>query len=123
MTFNIKWEKKGVCVRFRGVVTAQELIDSNNYLISDVNFDIIDYQIFDLLEIEDFKVTPYDISIIGSIDKSQTEFKKDMKVAIVTQDDYVKDIIKEYEEIMIGSNWITKIFDNYESALKWARSK
>ena len=56
MTFNINWYKKGVYVKFRGIVTAQDLIDANNYVISNVNFETIDYQIFDFLFIEILKL-------------------------------------------------------------------
>ena len=123
MTFNINWDKKGVYVKFRGIVTPQDLIDANNYVISNANFESIDYQIFDFLHIEDFKISFYDITIIASMDKSQTEFIKDMKVAIVTQDDYVREITTEYDQFMAGSNWITKIFTSFETAEEWVKSK
>lgn len=123
MTFNINWYKKGVYVKFRGVVTPQDLIDANNYVISNANFESIDYQIFDFLHIDDFKISSYDITIIASMDKSQTEFIKDMKVAIVTQNDYVREITTEYDQFMAGSNWITRVFTSYESAKEWVKSK
>ena len=123
MTFNINWDKEGVYLKFRGVVTAQDLIDANNYIISNGKFDSIDYQIFDFLHIDDFKITPYDITIVGTMDKSQTEFNKNMKVGIITQDDYVKEIISEYEKIMEGSDWITKIFPDMENARLWIKEK
>jgi hypothetical protein len=119
MTFNIKWDKKGAYIKFRGTVNAQDLIDANNYLISNANFEGINYQIFDFLNIEDFKITSFDISIVGVMDKSQSEFNKEMKVAILTQDDYVREITREYEELMEGSNWTTKVFDNMTSAKQW----
>lgn len=121
MTFNINWDKKGAYVKFRGIVTAQDLIDANNYLISNANFERISYQIFDFLNIEDFKITSFDISIIGVMDKSQTEFKNEMKIAILTQDDNVKVITGEYDQLMSGSNWVTKIFADLESAKKWVK--
>lgn len=123
MTFNINWDKKGVYIKFRGVVTAQDLIDANNYVISNANFELINYQIFDFLTIENFKITSYDINIIGVMDKSQTDFKKEMKVAIITEDDYVKKITSEYDQIMSGSNWITKTFSTFEDAKAWSISK
>jgi len=122
MTFNIKWSKKGAYVKFHGVVNAQDLIDANNYLISNVNFEGINYQIFDFKNIEDFKITSFDISIIGVMDKSQTEFKKEMRVAIVTTDDYVREITREYKELMEESSWITKVFDDIENAKLWVRA-
>ncbi len=119
MTFSINWDKNGVYVKFRGVVNAQDLIDANNYVISNANFESINYQIFDFLDIEKFKITSYDISIIGIMDKSQTSVKEEMKVAIVTQSDYIKEITTEYDQIMLGSNWETRIFPSYETALEW----
>ncbi len=119
MTFNINWDKNGVYVKFRGIVNAQDLIDANNYVISNANFESINYQIFDFLDIEEFKITSYDISIIGIMDKSQTNVKEEMKVAIVTQSDYIKEITTEYDQIMSGSNWETRIFPSYETALEW----
>jgi len=122
MTFNITWDKKGAYIKFRGVVNAQDLIDANNYLISNVNFDGINYQIFDFLNIDDFKITSFDISIIGVMDKSQTEFKKEMRVAIVTQNDYVREITREYKELMKESTWVTKVFDDIEIAKQWVKA-
>jgi len=61
MTFNIKWGKKAVHVKFRGIVTAQDLIDANNYLISNSEFENIHNQIFDFLDISDFLITKEDI--------------------------------------------------------------
>lgn len=123
MTFNINWDKNGVYVKFRGVVNAQDLIDANNYVISNANFESINYQIFDFLDIEKLKITSYDISIIGIMDKSQTSVKEKMKVAIVTQSDYIKEITTEYDQIMLGSNWETRIFPSYETALEWVSIK
>ena len=63
MTFNINWAKKGVYIKFRGVVSSQDLIDANNYVISNGKFDTIDYQIFDFLDIDDFKITHFHIGL------------------------------------------------------------
>ena len=123
MTFNINWDKEGVYLKFRGVVNAQDLIDANNYLISNARFESITYQIFDFLDIDDFKVTSFDISIIATIDKSQTEFKKEMKIAILTRDETVKEITKEYDQQMIGSGWITKRFEDVNAAREWTKEK
>ena len=123
MTFNINWDKEGVYVKFRGKVTARDLIDANNYVISNAQFDIIDYQIFDFLQIDEFNISSYDITIIGTMDKSQSDFKKDMKIAIITQDDYVRGVFTEYDQLLIGTNWITKIFSSVDNARLWLKEK
>lgn len=123
MTFNINWDQYGVYVKFRGIVTAQDLIDANNYLISNKNFEDINYQIFDFINIDGFNITKEDIQIVGTMDKSQSDFKKEMKVAIVTQDNKVRDITAEYEQLMEGSRWKTKIFDDVDNARKWCLQK
>lgn len=121
MTFNINWDKKGVYVKFRGDVTAQDLIDANNYVISNAKFEAINYQIFDFLHIDNFTVTSYDINIIGTMDRGQIDFKEKMKVAIVTQDDHVIEITKEYEQLMDGTQWETKILPSFEDAKEWVK--
>ena len=123
MTFNIKWGKKVVHVKFRGIVNAQDLIDANNYLISNSEFENIHNQIFDFLDITDFLITKEDIEIIAGMDKAQSEWNKVMKVAIVTNDIAVTEITKEYKKKMEGSGWITQIFNDAIEAQEWILSE
>lgn len=123
MTFNINWDKEGVYVKFRGVVTAQDLIDANNYVLSNANFESINYQIFDFLRIDDFKITSHDITLVAMMDKSQTESKEEMKIAILTTNNYVKEIASEYDQFMIGSDWKTQTFETAEAAKEWVNKK
>ena len=51
MTFTIQWKKNGVFITFKGIVQSQTLIDANNYLLSNADFDSLDYQIFDFSNI------------------------------------------------------------------------
>jgi len=122
MTFNIKWDKKIVHVKFRGIVTAQDLIDANNYLISNAEFENIHNQVFDFIDITDFLITKEDIEIIATMDKAQAEWNKTMKVAIVTNDDLVKSITSEYEKHLKDTGWITQIFKDSKSANAWIKS-
>ena len=123
MTFNIKWHKKGVFLKFRGIVNSQDLIDANNYLISNANFETIDYQVFDFSEIDDFQITVYDMAIIGSMDKSQAEFNKKMKVAVITNDNYVKELTTEYNTFMKRTDWVSRVFNDNETAKKWINAE
>ena len=122
MTFNINWDKKGVYLKFRGVFTPQDLIDANNYVLSNANFESIKYQIFDFLHIDEFEITSLDITIVATMDKSQTETTEEMKIAILTQNDYVKKIVSEYDQFMEGSSWETQIFETIETAKAWVNS-
>lgn len=122
MTFNINWDKNGVYVKFRGNVTPQDLIDANNYVISNAKFESIEYQIFDFLHIDEFLITSYDITIIGTMDKGQVDFKEKMKVAILSQDDHVIEITKEYEQLMDGTSWETNIMTNIDDAREWVNA-
>jgi len=122
MTFNINWDKEGVYVKFRGVVTAQDLIDANNYVLSNANFESIGYQIFDFLHIDEFNVTSDDINIVATMDRSESENTEEMKIAILTKGNYVKKITLEYDQFMVESKWETKIFDTIELAKKWIKS-
>lgn len=122
MTFNIKWGKKVVYVKFRGIVTAQDLIDANNYLISNSEFENIHNQIFDFDEITGFFISKGDIEMIAAMDKAQAEWNKEMKVAVVTTDEQVIEINKKYKKILEGSGWEIKDFKTLKEAQEWIKS-
>lgn len=119
MTFTIQWQGKGVFITFRGIVKSQDLIDANNYLLSNADFDSLDYQVIDFSDVEDFKATSYDMGIIGSMNNSQTLFNKKIKVAFITSDNYIKEQIKEYNKYMIKTDWEIQTFNNLKEAKKW----
>ncbi|HKL08528.1 MAG TPA: hypothetical protein VJ896_07125 [Bacteroidales bacterium] len=123
MTFSIQWQKKGVFITFRGIVKAQNLIDANNYLLSNADFDSLDYQVFDFSKVKDFKVTTYDMSIIGSMNSSQSVFNKKINIAFVTSNNYIKEQIEEYKLYMKKTDWEIQIFSNLKEAKKWARNE
>lgn len=123
MTFSIQWQKNGVFITFRGVVKAQNLIDANNYLLSNADFDSLDYQVFDFSKVKDFKVTTYDMSIIGSMNSSQSVFNKKVKIAFVTSNNYIKEQIEEYKLYMKNTDWKIQIFSNLKEAKKWAQNE
>lgn len=123
MTFNIKWGKKVVHVKFRGKVTSQDLIDANNYLISNSEFENIHNQIFDFLDITEFQITKSDIEIVATMDKAQSEWNTMMKVAVVTTDKSVKDITQHYINLMDETGWSTRIFDDPIEAQEWITSE
>ncbi|MFO7842401.1 MAG: hypothetical protein R6V16_01210 [Bacteroidales bacterium] len=123
MTFSIQWQKNGVFITFRGVVKAQNLIDANNYLLSNADFDSLDYQVFDFSKVKDFKVTTYDMSIIGSMNSSQSVFNKKVKIAFVTSNNYIKEQIEEYKLYMKNTDWEIQIFSNLKEAKKWAQNE
>ncbi|MDK2977315.1 MAG: hypothetical protein PWP52_10 [Bacteroidales bacterium] len=116
MTFTIQWKDKGVFITFRGIVKSQDLIDANNYLLSNADFDSLDYQVIDFSDVEDFKATSYDMGILGSMNSSQSLFNKKIKVAFITSDDYIKEQIKEYNKYMINTDWEIHTFNNLKEA-------
>jgi|SRR6056297_2500788 len=122
MTFTIQWKKNGVFITFKGIVQSQTLIDANNYLLSNADFDSLDYQIFDFSDVEDFKATTYDMSIIGTMNNAQTIFNKKIKVAFITSDHYILEQINEYKSYMHKTDWEIQTFTNLKEAKKWVDS-
>jgi len=122
MTFTIQWKKNGVFITFKGIVQSQTLIDANNYLLSNADFDSLDFQIFDFSDVEDFKATTYDMSIIGTMNNAQTIFNKKIKVAFITSDHYILEQINEYKSYMHKTDWEIQTFTNLKEAKKWADS-
>lgn len=120
MTFTIQWQNKGVFITFRGIVKSQDLMDANNYLLSNADFDSLNYQIFDFSEVEDFKVTPYDMGLIGTMNSAQTIFNQKIKIAFITSDPHTLEQINEYKSHMHKTDWELQTFTNLKEAKNWA---
>jgi hypothetical protein len=78
--------------------------------------------VINFYEVENFKATPYDMSIIGSMNSSQTMFNKKIRVAFVTSDPYILEQIKEYQKYMVKTDWEIRTFSNLDEAKNWAEN-
>ena len=116
MPFSHNWEEKGVVVTFSGVITSNEVMKANNQIIGDPRFDNLLYQIFDFGNIDKIISSDEEAKMIGIMDKSSTRWNKRIKVACITNKDYIIEMINEYAEMLKETEWDVGVFKDLDDA-------
>jgi len=119
MAYQNIWENEGVYSKFQGTIDAEEVHCAVDEVESDTRFDSIRYVINDFLEATEFTVTPKDISVRVAIDNAAARTNPDIRIALVTVDQIVKDLIGIYIEQMESSPYETRIFATLDEARRW----
>ncbi|MDZ7743709.1 MAG: hypothetical protein U5Q03_18735 [Bacteroidota bacterium] len=123
MPYNINWEPKGVYIKWSGKITRQENLDVNGIIYGDPRFDLLKYQISDILDSDARALTNTDVKVVASLEARAAIWNKNLLVAHITIDPKLIKQIKMYEEIMKESNWRFGIFDHEKDARQWIREE
>ena len=119
MSYTTEWEKNGVVWRYSDVVNGEELIKSNLEIYGDERFDIMKYQIVDLIDVNTFQVTRDEMLKMAAYDKAAALSNPRVKVAIVATIPAIKTLTELYEAANIESPWETRVFDSIADARAW----
>ena len=124
MPYITKWEEKGIYWIYSGIVTHQEVFDSNNEFYEDSRSDSLLYQIVDFTNIEDVEFDNLTMQQISFMDYASSQSIGDIKVAFITISAYTIEQINKYiqHSLELQSDWSFKIFDDINSARKWLES-
>lgn len=122
MSYKNIWEEEGLYRIFSGVTSGVEVLDANLSLHGDPRFDNISYVLNDFSQIEDFKVSDMEITLIANIDSAAEKSKADLKIAIVATFIPLLEWISKYAEKMVNSCYEVKLFDNLEDARQWCNT-
>ncbi|MFL0798283.1 MAG: hypothetical protein K6L73_12430 [Cellvibrionaceae bacterium] len=122
MPFNLVWEGSGLLLDHYGVVTIEEINESNGRIFNDENFDNLHYQIIDLLGADFSHVTLANMKQPAAIDVAASLSIKRMKIALIADEPHTILLCEAYITCSQShsSSWEFKIFDNREAARKWA---
>ena len=119
MPYSTRWEARGVVWKFSGRVTGAELLNANHEIYGDSRFDQMAYQIVDLTEVERFDVTEEDMVVVAANDRAAALSRADVKVAIATRDEIVRQLSSLYEAASATSPWEQKVFETVAAARAW----
>jgi hypothetical protein len=123
MACEIIWEEKGVLGKHSGTVTDQEVIEANDIMYADKRFERITYQISDYTEATDIQITPMDAKVIGTLDKTASQWNRErMRIAVVTKDEKFIPIVKTYFRGFEVTTWECRIFETLDMAYDWVRA-
>lgn len=120
MSYAIKWTDCGVIWTYTGILTGEELIESNLAIYSDPRFESIRYQIVDLRAVHEFKVLQSEMEHLAELDVTASALNAAIKVAVVTNEVTGKHMNRTYAEHAPASHWETKVFNDYIAAFEWA---
>lgn len=118
MAFEIAWELRGVCKRFFGHVTDEELMQSLIKVESDHRFDTLRFVINDFLEVEGFAVTEDNVLLLAAIDKAAALTNPNIVIAVVATDAQIQALARLYATSPM-SVYSTEIFPNLAEARAW----
>ncbi len=119
MPYSTRWEARGVVWKFEGRVTGMELLAANHAIYGDPRFDQMAYQIVDLTEVERFDVTEEDMIVIAANDRAAALSRADVKVAIATRNEIVRQLSALYDAASATSPWEQQVFETVADARAW----
>jgi hypothetical protein len=117
MPYTTTWTQYGVIWKYTGILTGEELLQSNMDIYGDERFDDLLYQIVDLSEVESVTVTPAWIRKIVHLDMAAAHTNPRIRVAVIDG----KPLNEIYCENANEAHWPTKDFDTMEAALAWVQ--
>ncbi len=123
MPYKITWEEQGTYIQWYGECTPEENMQANGKIYGDSRFDLIRYQISDVLQADTNSFTDRNIEVIAKLELKASIWNKSLLVAHVTRDQKLIQQIRIYEDIMKDSNWEFGIFDSLNAARVWIEGR
>lgn len=120
MAYINRWETKGVLKIFSGDISGDEVFNATVEIEADPRFDEITYVINDFLQITSVTVVDKDIARLAAIDRAAARTNPNIRIAVVTQTDRIRESAQQYAEMMKGSPYQARVFDSVEQARDWA---
>ncbi len=124
MAYHIEWTNNFVQITFSNDVSKKEVFEAGVAINGDHRFDSMRFQFIDLLDVHSFnfdKQSAQKAAAIGAAASTwQGQAHLNTKVAIITDNDFIKTMAKEYRDILTeNSNWQCRIFSSFGLAKKW----
>lgn len=89
MNFDLRWFGNNAIVTFKGKIDFTDIYKANTIIIGNSKFDNMDFEIFDFSDVKEFNLRNEDILAISALDKSSSVWNKNMKGALVLNDQYL----------------------------------
>lgn len=119
MTHSITWENNGIYRQFKGLVSGEEILESNFALQADARFVDINYIINDFTDVTEHTITVTDTNAYAITDEIAANKKPNIKIAIVVTKKDLFDLADTYSALMKAMKFDVKIFKTTEQARLW----
>ena len=119
MPHTYTWESNGLYRNFTGVISGEEILESNFELQREPNFKCIDYIINDFRDVTGFEIKEAHTKAYAETDEIASYTKGNLKVAIVVTQEPLIALANNYREEMISKKFECDIFKTLSDARKW----
>lgn len=123
MPYEAIWEDKGIYWKYQGILTGDDLLQSNMNIYGDSRFDNLRYQLVDMLDVESFDVETEAMEAVTAMDEAASQTNPSLIIAVVSAHIQAKQLVELYETTTGGAPWETEIFESVEEARAWITSK
>ncbi|QGY43330.1 hypothetical protein GM418_06550 [Maribellus comscasis] len=123
MANEIYWKNSNIIIRFNGTVTADEIMSVNDLIYGDSRFDSMNYQIFDYSKVEKMAMNEIDSEVIGTLDKTASMWNRKLKVAVVSNNDFIDKLTQTYKKTISDTAWEVRSFPSIDDALQWCEEE
>ncbi|WPJ97308.1 hypothetical protein SH580_06255 [Coraliomargarita algicola] len=124
MPYTTTWRSNGIIWTYTGVLTGEDLLNSNFEIFGDERFDDIRYQIVDLTAVEKVEVTQNHMRKVAHLDMAAARSNPRVKIAVITTSTDGKLLSDTYDQYIEGkSPWSTQIFPTLAQAEDWVKTE
>lgn len=122
MPYLISWKQHGIVWHYSGVLTGNDLLQSNFDIFGDERFDDIRFQIVDLTKVDRIEVTEKLMRKVAHLDMAAARSNPRVKVAVISNSDAATKLNEYYDKYCDDkSPWETRVFSSIEEAESWVK--
>ena len=124
MNFTVKWEKNGVHVIFSGIISIENIVQSQAVYQGDPRYEELKYSICDFRNCDSNDVKPAELYEPLSYDIGASSTLEDHKLALIATNEYSKMLIENYiaKSRNVGLSWEVRFFDSESEARNWVNT-
>ncbi|WDE13556.1 hypothetical protein [Thalassomonas haliotis] len=121
MPYSCTWEDRGVYIKFTGIVTLQEVSDSDDAMYDDPRFAGIDYFIWDAGDVTSLALSDTQVDITAVRDLRASLKKDRLKCAFIAKE---QRLVKQLEQYLAKVQalkicWQMALFNDISRARQW----
>lgn len=119
MPYRITWNPKYVVFEDLGIVTSEDIIESNKQVYGDERFDELSWELVSFDEADSVSFIPSNIRLVAYMDKAAARSNPKITVAFVGESQILEDIEKAYADVLAHTSWPVIRFDSADEAVAY----
>ena len=123
MSYEVIWEEKGIYWKYKGILTGDDILQSNMDIYGDSRFDKLRYQLVDMLDVESFDVDTEAMEEVTVMDAAASQTNPRLIVAVVATHSQAMRLVKLYKSTTGSAPWETEVFESVEAARGWITAR